>query len=105
MAALKSFRMISIPQFTPASRRAMAVKFFRFGMIPKADSISVRNRMSRRASWVAVVAFAAIPLFGCGKRANTVSVAGTITYGKKAVTDGLINFLPPKGRPLGGGIN
>ncbi len=42
---------------------------------------------------------------GCGGRENTTTVNGTISFNRKPVTSGIINFLPRGGRPLGGGIN
>jgi hypothetical protein len=50
------------------------------------------------------LAFVSASFIGCGPGAATKNVAGTITYQNKPVTSGLINFMPEKGRPLGGGI-
>jgi hypothetical protein len=43
-------------------------------------------------------------LVGCDRSPATKNVSGAIAYQNKPVTSGLINFLPEKGRPLGGGI-
>lgn len=54
---------------------------------------------------VALVIFL-LPLgTGCdGSSGGGATVSGKITFEGKPVTSGLINFMPPKGRPLGGGI-
>ncbi len=47
---------------------------------------------------------ASVFILGCGDKSKTVSVKGTITYQGKPVSSGLINFMPVKGRLLGGPI-
>jgi hypothetical protein len=96
--------MTSIRLFTPASRRAMAATSTN-GRTPTIKHSTTLKRMSRLISLLTIAGLAIVALPGCAKRSKTVSVEGTITFEGKPVTDGIINFLPPKGRPLGGGIN
>ena len=74
-------------------------------MISKVDHRTVGNRRSRLFSLLSVAVVGIVALLGCGKSSKMVSVQGSITYAGKAVTDGIINFLQAKSRPLGGGIN
>lgn len=41
---------------------------------------------------------------GCGGGEPTTDISGKVTYNGQPVTSGLINFMPEKGRPLGGGL-
>jgi hypothetical protein len=63
--------------------------------------VSAQGRCCHRLLLVALVSATVI---GCNRGPVTKSVSGAITYQNKPVTSGLINFLPEKGRPLGGGI-
>lgn len=74
-------------------------------MATKADLLTACNQMSRLAPLMAIAAAATVGILGCEKGPKTVTVNGTITYNGKNVSDGIINFIQPKGRPLGGGIN
>jgi hypothetical protein len=51
-----------------------------------------------------LVALFSSSLVGCNRGWATKNVSGAIAYQNKPVTSGVINFLPEKGRPLGGGI-
>ena len=46
-----------------------------------------------------------LPLVGCGGANETTTVRGMISAGGAPVTHGLINFVAPEGRPLGGGVS
>lgn len=51
-----------------------------------------------------LLAFVTATVVGCNHGGATKTVTGAITYQGKPVTSGLINFMPEKGQPLGGGI-
>jgi hypothetical protein len=59
---------------------------------------------SRFCQTLALAALAIVFLSGCGGKTSSKTVSGTVSYQNKAVTSGLINFLPQHGRPLGGAI-
>jgi hypothetical protein len=81
----------------------MAAKFIN-RQVPMAERCTFCKRVGRIPSVLAVLVVGMVSLPGCGKSSKTVSIEGAITYEGKKVTDGIINFLPEKGRPLGGGI-
>ncbi len=60
--------------------------------------------VAKSSPLVVVMACLLLPVSGCGNGSGTATVSGKITYQGKPVTNGLINFMPSTGRPLGGGI-
>src|SRR4029079_11238785 len=97
--------MMLIQWCTQLSRRAMAAKINSTAMLLLVDNGIVGRGPARLWATVSVVALAILAVVGCDKNSKTVSVGGAITYQGKPVTDGIINFIQGKARPLGGGIN
>ena len=60
--------------------------------------------MVNRVVVCGLLAFSLAPLIGCGSNSGDTTVTGKITYKGNPVRTGVINFLAPGGRPLGGGI-
>ena len=59
----------------------------------------------KRFHWSGIVALWAITLAGCGEQSATTEVTGLVSYNGKPATHGVINFVAPGQRPLGGPIN
>jgi hypothetical protein len=55
--------------------------------------------------WLAVVAIWGMMLVGCAEQNATTEVTGLISYKGRPATHGVINFVAPGQRPLGGAIN
>ncbi len=65
-----------------------------------------QDQITRRGFWSACLLATAClsATVGCDSGQSTSSVSGKITYQGEPVTSGLINFLPERGQPLGGGL-
>lgn len=67
-------------------------------------TIAPTKELKRFCQAFAPMAFAIIFLCGCGGKAVTKTVSGSVSYQNKPVISGSINFLAAKSRPLGCGI-